>query len=496
MVYHYLDNHKYKFILSTKVTKKNKKKEIDFYGKIFNVIFVGIIVILTPVTISAHNKISNNKLLIIVEDNTVVDEEFISEFSSYLDIVKYSDIYNYEIRDYGAYAIDKKMLKEDLKIRQIIKDAYYNSDSIIYLYGEDLSIIGVKDIFELEQLTYYMDIYDVNEDTTNKALVSIESDSNFNIISVSKIPGKNFIASIYRDFTLFSAASEYIKIIIENYIELTYEFKTLNYDIVDDGYNIRAYYNDNYYNVNYILYKAHDSSTNYDYFGLLTYVSPYVTRSSVKASEINIKHDYIQVNNHILEAQPASTVNATTLSCQVSLNGPSIGFSYEVSGEPTVDRVYNIHDNNVQWKTRKSKYGDYLNDSYFVFGSSHSVLNELAEARINVAFSGYFITWWGTGWPYSTPKIEFTISYRYCDNNFPNSISHNLGPYTPNVSHHSAICTHCSFSITEPHKWVHTSLQTYCSVCNYVSDIQPWNNQLTLSAKSDFEVNKCCQYSK
>jgi hypothetical protein len=39
---------------------------------------------------------------------------------------------------------------------------------------------------------------------------------------------------------------------------------------------------------------------------------------------------------------------------------------------------------------------------------------------------------------------------------------------------HTYKCAYCTYSISENHKWVHNQFQTYCSICGFISDVQPY----------------------
>lgn len=413
-------------------------------------------------------------MLFIVEENKLADINYFGTTEIELDIVFSDFLFNHSLDNYKAYAISINMLKNDAHLCEFFKMLYLNKGALIYLYAENekkISNYDINEIFAIKQLTINTKIIDAGNKIVSTTKVMLGIDYEFDIISISKDVNSNFLATVYFDNESKCITNEYISLIYQDYITVELQNRNHSFDIVDDGYDIRAYYNDNYYNVNYFLYKAHNSSTTNDYFGLLTYISSYIANPNYGATKINIKHKYSQQDNHIWDAQPASTIKATTLSCQISLNGPSVGFSYDVSNEPTVDRVYNINENSVSWVI-KNEIGN-LNNSYFVLGSSHSVPKELAEAKIEVKFQGVFTS--ATGVNYVTPEVNYCISYRYCTPDMSSRISHDFGSYTRTVTHHSAFCTYCGYFIKESHQWIHTPQRTYCGICSYISNVQPWS---------------------
>lgn len=441
--------------------------------RIINLLCISLMLLFTPILTSAYS--TNNKLMIIVEDNVSLDEDFFSRNSTYHEIISYSKTVNYNIKNYSAYAVNVNLLKSDYNLKRFVRNLY-ESNALVYLYGESISGEDVKDVLDVEEFVTAISVYDADEDTSFKSYVSIELNSSVNIISLCKGRENNLIASVGVDSTKFSLNNQLIKIIINDYIDYyqtlsTYSTLSLGSDLVQEVYKIKVYYEESYYNIDYKLYKSHYPSSTNDYFGLLTTVSPYTPESHMKANQFYIVNDFIQTNSNIMEAQPASIDNATLVTSQVSLNGPTIGSTYAVSGKPNIETEYDTENNRVTWVVRKSQLGDYLNGSYFTFGSSHASPRLLAEAKIKISFKGMFRTLWGLGASVVTPVVDFTIKYRYCDLSYDNPISHDISTQPYNFSYHKHQCSHCPYYYLESHTWVHTSYQSYCMFCGYVAPI-------------------------
>lgn len=356
-------------------------------------------VLILPTQTNAVKKVEpNNKLLVIVENINVFDSSLVASYASKYDIIQYKDINYSTITNYSNYAVPSKFVKTNNKLCNVLKNAFNNYDSRIYIYGE-VRISDFKRVLNIKNFGANVNVYDENGSTAKTAFLSFGKEQEYtyieNIISYSNSQTqKNLIATVAKCDNMIM---EYIKIIISDCCKTGIMPMA---SIVQSGFNYRSYYCNNYINMDYLLYRDYDEQDpNYDYFAIKTNVSAY----GGLAKEIDVEHRLPYLSDELIDYGPYDINRAGSVSVGLDLGGGSLSYSFDVGGGPTIDATYNSSVDYCTWKiTKYWFFGSYLNNQLFKPGSSWASTGTYAGTDITfrAAFEGpgemYLWTPWQT----------------------------------------------------------------------------------------------------
>lgn len=322
---------------------------------------------------------------------------------------------------------------------------------------------------KIDKFGLYNNIYDSAGKTDQLVYMGFsefqESSYIENIISHTKDPlTKNIIANVELEDHYLSKENEYLKIIIEDFIKMV-SVKPL-VEMIDIGFDYRAYIGDSYINMDYILYREYDENiSNFDFFAIRTNIT-----TSSACSKIEVRHDLPNKNtDQIIDYGPGSLFRPSNISVGLSFgeSGPSgsIGWSFNVGGGPTIDTSYSSIEEFVNWEIKKYWFfGEDLGNQMFALGSSWASLTANQSAKIDITYRAQFE--FGNN-VFRTSWKTVNIVFDYCGPN------HSNFRYTySNFNQHEKICMGCGYVELESHKFiVIPSRELYCPKCDYYSGI-------------------------
>ena len=372
------------------------------------------LIVLMPSYASASN-ITIPKILLIVNDLETFDESVIQKYEGKYEVVDIENLESISKNFYTAYAAPSTSVSLDKNLNKMLKSAFYQYESKIYLYGE-LTIADYKSMLDIDNFGAYVDALDKNgvakkkvyqHFSDNQEQMNIE-----NIISYSISNSNDYLIAKVAPDDGINTQEDYLEIILNDF-EALGEISTASTIGVATGFNFRSYWGDyNYINMDYTLYKETDETiSGYDYFALVTNLTA-ETNGQISASSIEAKHSLVYDADEMIDYGPGDISNAGQVSVGLDLSGGSVSgglsYSFEVNGNPDIEATYSASEDYCSWVVKRGFLAGGIQNNLFKLGTSWASTG--TYAKTNVEFRGELEA---NGYEFFTPWEAVEIIYDY-----------------------------------------------------------------------------------
>lgn len=337
----------------------------------------------------------DNRLMVIVDDST--SYPILTEEQSQIIVYKHLRDITEGDCNYLAYAASKEVACNE-NITKIIREAYNNIESRIYIYG-NLTINEFKNILKIDEYCIDTEIYNETGITGEKAKMHFSEEQELNkveqIISLSK--NSNYQSLMVSAPKAVESQMELI--IIEHYIETFVGFNQ-KIKLVQNAFNYRNYpymgdiqLTTCYLNLDYYLYKSDDEDiVDYDYFAIMVnanpiYDNPSVSMGTLSCTNLQVKLSLPYSKDHFYEYGPHSTSRATNIGVSIGYSGSGVSgtlnFTFSPGSRPSVDASFNSTSREILWSiNRYWFFGQDLNNELYSLGASWASYGKLAAVDI------------------------------------------------------------------------------------------------------------------